>query len=330
MNFLPELRTPYKHNRLVLAPSYRRGAFDSHAVDCPFPFRHAGQWWMTFIGWDSTGYRTGLASSPDLVHWEKEGLILDRGRTGSFTEFNIALTQILRENELYSPSALKQVNGAYLGTFHAYPQPGYETGPASIALCYSHNLRHWELTGPVLQPDPRCAWEAGGLYKSWIVEHEGKFYLFYNAKNQTAGPWREQTGVAFSHDLEHWERYEGNPILRNGPPGAFDDLFCSDPCVLRHRDRWVMFYFGLCSDGHARDSAALSTDLLHWEKTNEVFIEVGPSGSLDSLHAHKAGIIADGDRLFHFYCAVAPAENPQLGEIELSEVRGITFAYNDR
>ncbi len=329
MHFLPSLLTPHKHNALVLAPSYKADDFDSHAVDCPFPFRHDGRFHMTFVGWDSTGYRTGLASSEDLIHWEKEGLLLDRGPAGSFTEYNVALTQILRENELYGPGELKKVDGSYLGTYHAYPQPGYETGPASIALCSSHDLRHWELSEPILKPEPRCAWEAGGLYKSWIVEHEGDYYLFYNAKNQAEWPWREQTGVAISNDLVHWERFAGNPVLRNGPPGAFDDWFCSDPCVLRHNGRWVMFYFGLCSDGHARDSAAVSVDLLHWEKTNAILVDVGPAGSLDEQHAHKAGIIANGQRLYHFYCAVAPAENHKMGEIEHNEARGITFAWKE-
>jgi predicted GH43/DUF377 family glycosyl hydrolase len=326
---ISDLHTPYKHDALVIAPSYISGAFDSHAVDCPFPFFHDGSYWMTFVGWDSLGYRTGLAASDDLVRWEKQGLLIDRGPRGSFTEYNVALTHILRQNDLYSRGELKKVGGNYLGTYHAYPNPGYEIGPASIGLCYSPDLRKWEMAPPVLHPDPHCAWEAGGLYKSWIVEHKGTYYLFYNAKNQTTGPWFEQTGVAISQDLKHWERYSGNPVLHNGPRGAFDDLFCSDPCVLRCDDRWVMFYFGNCSDGHARDSAAVSDDLLNWEKIGEVLVDTGPEGSLDSTHAHKAGLISDGNRLYHFYCAVSPAQNQKMGEIEHNEVRGITFARNE-
>ena len=76
---LDDYRTPHKINRLVVAPSYRMGDFDSHAVDAPFLFLHEGRYFMTYIGWDRTGYRTGLASSTDLEHWRKEGLILDRG-----------------------------------------------------------------------------------------------------------------------------------------------------------------------------------------------------------------------------------------------------------
>lgn len=260
---LEVIQTPNKHNRLVIAPSHKSGTFDSHAVDCPFPFRHDGKYWMTYVGWDGTGYQTGLASSDDLRNWKKEGLLLGRGPKGSVTEYNVALTCILRDNQLFGPGTLKRVDGKFVGTYHAYPQPGYETGPAAIGLCFSDDLRSWDVHPPVLTPDPSCAWEAGGLYKSWLMESEGTYYLFYNAKDKTdkSVPWTEQTGFATSTDLVHWTRHPGNPVLNVGSSGDFDDRFASDPVILKHEDAWLMFYFGLCSDGHARDGVAFSNDL---------------------------------------------------------------------
>jgi predicted GH43/DUF377 family glycosyl hydrolase len=325
---LDHIRTPNKAGRLLLAPSYIKGTFDSHAVDCPFLFFHEDAYWMTYVGWDGAGYRTGLARSTELLAWEKQGMILDRGPAGSPTAYNAAMTAILRENGLYSHGRLKQVEGRFVGTYHAYPNPGYEEGPASIGLCTSTDLLHWQVEPPFLHPDPGSEWESGGLYKSWLLEHEGTYYLFYNAKNQPQGGWHEQTGLVTSPDLVHWTRYAGNPLLKVGPTGAFDDYFASDPCVLQVEGGWAMFYFGNSSDGHARDSAAFSNDLLHWEKAGEVLIDVGPAGSVDSRYAHKAGITARDERLYHFYCAVSPAEDPHLGEIEHSEVRGISAAWS--
>lgn len=325
---LDRLRTPFKHGSLVLKPSYKRGAFDSHAVDCPFLFRHGDRYYMTYVGWDAIGYRTGLASSDNLLAWHREGMILGRGPVGSVTEFNAALTCILRDNDLYGPSSLKKVDGRFIGTYHAYPRAGYESGPGAIGLCYGDDLYHWEIQEPILRAEDGMAWEAGGLYKSWLLEHEGTYYLFYNAKNRDRWPWIEQTGVALSNDLVHWERYGGNPVLRVGPAGSFDDLFASDPCVLRRGDAWIMFYYGNCSDGHARDSVAWSRDLLHWVKLDQILVDVGPPGSIDARHAHKPGIITRDGRLFHFYCAVSPASDPRMGEIEHNEVRGIAVAHN--
>ncbi|MCL5998566.1 MAG: hypothetical protein M1546_21295 [Chloroflexi bacterium] len=172
------------------------------------------------------------------------------------------------------------------------------------------------------------AWEHGGLYKSCLLELDGVFHLFYNAKNHMNWPWIEQTGVAISTDLKQWRRVAQQPVLTVGAPGTYDDLFASDPCVLRCDDAWALFYFGNSSDGHARDSVAFSTDLLHWDKCGEVLVDVGPAGAIDSRHAHKPSMFLHAGRLYHFYCAVAPAAGTRLGEIDHDEIRGIAVSTN--
>jgi predicted GH43/DUF377 family glycosyl hydrolase len=324
---LARVRTPKKHPELVLAPSYEAGSYDALAIDCPFAFFHEGRYHLVHIGFDGIGYRTGLATSDDLVQWKKEGVILDRGPAGSATEYNAALTWIVRDNDLYGPGTLKKVQGRYLGTYHAYPKPGYETGAAVIGLCWSDDLRHWSLDPPCLRAsdDGAGAWERGGLYKSCIVEHDGTFHLFYNAK--TSGePWKEQTGVAVSGDLKTWKRLGGNPVVPVGPKGAFDDIFCSDPGVVRVDGTWAMFFYTLGSDGRARDSVAFSDDLLHWRKSGEILIDVGPSGSIDSRYAHKPSVITRDGKLCHFYCAVSPMPERIVGKDKTTESRGIGLA----
>jgi len=324
---LARLRTPHKHPELILKPSYKKGAYDVLAVDCPFVFRHDGRFRMTHVGFDGVGYRTGLAASDDLIHWEKQGLLVDRGPKGSVTEFNVALTWIVRENDLFGCGELKAVDGRYLGTYHAYPRPGYEVGPAAIGLCWSDDLRHWSFEEPFLRAsDPGAGqWERGGLYKSCLVEHDGTYYMFYNAKTPEA-PWVEQAGLVTSTDLRHWRRHDANPVIRLGPDGRFDDRFCSDPCVVRCGDVWVMFFYTLSSDGRARDSVAFSRDLLTWEKTNAILIDVGPPGSIDSKYAHKPAVFTKDGKLYHFYCAVAPPTNRTMGDVEVAEIRGIAVA----
>jgi predicted GH43/DUF377 family glycosyl hydrolase len=113
-----------------------------------------------------------------------------------------------------------------------------------------------------------------------------------------------------------------------GSHGTFDELFASDPCVLRVGDVWAMFYYGNGSDGHARDGVAFSRDLLHWEKTGEALIDVGPAGSIDAQHAHKPSMFYRAGKLYHYYCAVAPAVNRRMGEIEHDEIRGIAVAIS--
>jgi predicted GH43/DUF377 family glycosyl hydrolase len=310
----------------VLPPSYKTGQFDSHAVDCPFPFLHEGRFMMTYIGFDGTGYQTGIVESEDLVLWRNRRLLIGRGEKGSFREFNFALTCILRDNDLYGSGELKQIDDYYVGTYHAYPKPGYESGPAAIGFCRSRDLSTWEIDAPCFHAHEGAEWEQGGLYKSWILEHAGRFYMFYNAKNSTAWPWKEQIGLAISDDLVHWERHPDSPLLLVGETGAPDDLFVADPVVLRAGDVWVMFYYMNSSDGHARDGVAFSKDLIHWEKAPKPILDVGPPGSIDSRYAHKPGIIYDAGKLFHFYCAVSPEPSGEIGDIAYGEHRGIGLA----
>ena len=89
-----------------------------------------------------------------------------------------------------------------------------------------------------------------------------------------------------------------------------------------------MFYFGLSSDGYAREGVAYSNDLKQWQKIDEVLIDVGLEGSIDSRYAHKPGVITKGEILFHFYCAVSPANTKQLGDVKHNEIRGIALATN--
>ena len=324
---IDSVKTPYKLGRLVLGPSLKQGEFDSHVVDAAFTFRWEDRYYMTFIGWDGIGYRTGLASSDDLVLWRKEGLIIDRGPAGSITQNNAALTWIARDNELFGDSELKLIGGSLLGTYHAYPNAGYEAGPACIGLCRSSNLRDWEMEDPCLRSDDPDAgdWEKGGLYKSCIVEHEGAFYMFYNAKD-SGRSWKEQTGIAVSTDLKKWKRVFDQPVVANGPAGSIDEIFASDPCVVRHQGKWIMFYYTLSADGRARDTAAFSDDLLHWEKLGEALISPGAPGQADSVYAHKPAVITRDGILYHYYCAVSPASPGSTGEITHCEHRGIALA----
>jgi predicted GH43/DUF377 family glycosyl hydrolase len=212
---------------------------------------------------------------------------------------------ILRDDTLQSSAPLRKVHGRYLGAWHAYPSPGYEQGPAVIGLAWSEDLLHWQRTDPILTPDADAEWEAGGLYKPYLVKAADTYYLYYNAKNKVERGWHEQTGVATSKDLKTWTRYSGNPIIGNSPKGSWDDRFASDPAVLRFGKWWALYYYGLSSDGKARDLLALGTNPLHFTKVPEIVVDAGPPGSVDEDYAHKPSLISSGGDLYHFYCAVS-------------------------
>ncbi len=318
--------TPRKLGRPVLTGSGLAGAFDERAVDCPFVFEHGGAFMMMYIGFDGRGYQTGMARSTDLLNWEKLGTVLKRGEGHAWDRENAAGTWLLCENDLDGPRTLKQWQGRYWMAYHSYPGEGYEVGPAQVGLAWTEDesLMTWHrLPDPVLTPQDGAPWEAGGLYKECLIEHQGTFYLYYNAKDRGA-PWTEQIGLATSRDLAKWERFAGSPVVRV-TPGAWDSRFCSDPCVVRHGGEWVMFFFGF--DGHqAQEGIAVSTDMLHWDKHPEPILTVGMEGALDSTHAHKPAVISHSDILYHFYCACRPSQPGDPALNDGNEFRCVTVA----
>lgn len=318
--------TPHKLGRPALAGSGTPGAFDEQAVDCPFVFRHRDQFYMMYIGFNGKGYQTALAVSDNLVDWKHLAVILRNGEGNGWDSRNTAGCWIMRENDLYGASTLKKWNGRYWLAYHAYPNEGFEDGPACIGLAWTEDedLLEWHrFEEPILRPEDGAPWERGGLYKECLVEHDGTLYLFYNAK--TVGkPWIEQTGVAVSTNMTDWNRWEGNPVLRVSERG-WDSRFVSDPCVLRDGDRWAMYFFGF-DDKHAQDGIAFSADLLTWEKHPEPILPAGKSGELDSIHAHKPSVLAHDGVLYHFYVAARPYEAGDATKFLGREYRTISVA----
>jgi predicted GH43/DUF377 family glycosyl hydrolase len=315
--------TPYKYGKRVLSASPESGAFDSKSVDDPFVFYHDNAFHMLYIGFDGTGYQTGLARSANLVHWDRVACVARRDPNSKYTKYNVALSCIVREDELTSQGRLKKVHGRYLGAWNAYPNAGYEEGAAVIGLAWSDDLLHWELTEPILLPQDGAPWEHGGLYRPNLIEHDNLFYLYYNAKTDalpksSGGGWHEQSGVATSRDLKHWTRYSGNPILRNGDSASWDSRFASNPFVVRHKDTWGMYYFGYDLKSKARELLAIGPDPYHFTKVNQIILDVGSPGTVDETFAHKPSVIFHDNALYHFYCAVS-GKWP-------NEIRGVSVA----
>lgn len=337
-------RTPYKYPQLVFRATGDKHDFDGISVDDPIVFRDGGHFYMLYIGFDGTGYQTGLASSEDLLHWTRVALVGPRNPASKYTKYNLAISSILRDKNLHGRGEALKVDGEYLAAWNAYPSAGYEEGAAVIGLARSRDLRHWVLTEPILRPEDGAPWEHGGLYRPDLLLDGSTYYLYYNAKTDPlpkseGGGWHEQIGVATSADLKAWTRYTGNPILRNGTrgtatypetnplhnasrpiPDARDSRFASNPFVVKNGQQYAMFYFGFGYQrpGKACELLALSNDPYRFTKSSEVLIDVGPCGSIDETFAHKPSVIYDNGMLYHFYCAVS-GKYP-------NDVRGIAVA----
>ena len=279
-------------------------------TDVPTVFQRPGdkRWYMTFIGFDGKGYQSFVAESEDLLHWTKMRLAMGYGPEGSFDHGGVVLGAYLYEAyDIKAPRILKKHKGRYFTLYGAYPrQGGYELRPGYEGVAASDDGLIWHRAkdGPILsvhQPD--CGpWEKNCIYQPWLVEHQGRFYNFYNAANGHV----EQMGLALSDDLLEWKRYAHNPVIPNGPKGSYNEKFSSDGKVFRDGDHWVSFFFGV-GRGGAHVMTAFSRDLYHWAVDPDPIYKAGgnPSG-LDKKYAHKISLVWDpaNDTCYMFYCAV--------------------------
>jgi hypothetical protein len=107
-------RTPYKYPELILKATGNKQDFDGLSVDDPIVFRARGRFHMLYIGFDGTGYQTGLASSTDLIHWTRTALVGPRDPTSKYTKYNLAISSILRDKNLRGAGEAIKVDGQYL------------------------------------------------------------------------------------------------------------------------------------------------------------------------------------------------------------------------
>lgn len=276
--------------------------------DVPTVYQLPGQpdkWYMSFIAFNGQGYNSFVAESTDLVHWKNLKLAMGFGLKGQFDYGGRVIGAYLYESyDIGAPRVLKRRDGKFWTLYGCYPhQGGYEMEPGYEGVASSTDGLSWTRAKdqPILSVfDSDCAeWEKKCIYQPWLVEHDGQFYNFYNAKGT-----REQSGGARSTNLLDWTRFGDNPVVRNRP-GGYDETFASDPKVYRDGDHWTMIYFGL-GKGGAHIMIAFSRDLVHWTAHPEPLYKAGghPQG-LDKQFAHKISLVRNpqNDTFYLHYCA---------------------------
>ena len=300
----------YWPDHLIPADPKIPGHQDFKNPDSPCVFRLPGdnRWYMSFVAFNGRGYNSFVAQSTDLVHWTNVRLAMGFGKAGEFDFGGCCIGAYLYDSyDVKAPRTLQKRDGKYWTLYGCYAaQGGYEIDPGYEGVATSTDGLTWTRAKdkPILSAyDPDCGkWEQDCIYQPWLVQHEGKFYNFYNAKRMPQ--WYEQMGVAFSARLLDWKRFEGNPIIPNRP-GGYDEKFASDGKVFRDGDHWIMFYFGV-GKGGANIMVAFSRDLLHWNAHPEPLYKAGghPTG-LDRQHAHKISLLynAANGTYYLYYCA---------------------------
>jgi hypothetical protein len=103
----------------------------------------------------------------------------------------------------------------------------YERGDQGVWLATSRDRKVWVNVQdtPVLAMGPE-PYDRYAIALNQVIKRGGFYYAFYHANAHK--PWKDWTSnVARSRDLIHWEKYPGNPIIKDN---------CSSPILVTGPD----------------------------------------------------------------------------------------------
>lgn len=163
-------------------------------------------------------------------------------------------------------------------TYHLFYLRGHQEGfgLARFDTPWAHqSTKDWKTM--TLHPDAISkgavgSYDDGACFTGCVIKHDQTYYLFYTSFSFFPDKSRETICLATSKDGVHFEKYEGNPILKPDYViyGASDDF--RDPYVWYDEEEkcWKMaFVAGLmdcpCATRRGSVALAVSRDLLHWE-----------------------------------------------------------------
>lgn len=290
----------------VLSPG---NAWDSHDVLNPSVLHGPGAQSALlnlYSGFDGHTWRTGMASSGDGVHWQKQA------------------SPILSPDPQTWEGNYIAANGSalfYEGQYWYWYQAGAKGAPR-LGLARSRDAAAWRKEPrPVLDCGPYASWDEAAVADPYAIRIDPYFYLYYLGQDRAR---RQRLGVARSTDGVHWEKLRTNPILELGAPGAFDENGLGEPAVWQSHGFYWMLYTGRDAAEFRRLGVARSTDGVHWQKLPAVF---SGTGAWASKVICDASVVVEGDTVRVWFGggdAASPDENlhGQIGAGLLRPVSG--------
>jgi hypothetical protein len=170
-----EVKTPFKYGIVI------KGTDTNELVDCPSIFRSSDHWYMMYVAiTNKVGYQTFIASSDDLLHWTKLGIILPFS-TNDWDAWQADAGIALADYRWEGTHELETFDGKFWLSYIGGAKQGYETDPLSIGIAWTQDATaptawHRMEQNPVLSPhQPHVRdFEKKTLYKSQIIHDQSQ------------------------------------------------------------------------------------------------------------------------------------------------------------
>lgn len=207
----------------VLTPS--TDAWDAWRTSYHSILKVADTFYLYYTGIRETfrDYGIGLATSKDLIHWERHPdnpLLVPLGF--GFEKTAIQVPCVCVED----------------GTWHLYylgmDGPNGHIGHATS----SDGIRwHRDPANPVLSRD-ESSWDSLRISPQNILKHGSQYHLFYCGYSGDI----YSSAIATSNDLSNWRKYDGNPIFTVDRPKSWESLIVDHQFCLPVGDKYYVWY----------------------------------------------------------------------------------------
>lgn len=217
-----------------------------------------------------------------------------------------------------------------------------------ITLARSRDLIHWKPLG--IAVDTRTPEDKSMLWAPHVVEHAGKFHMFYTGVTEPQkGQWNQKILVATTEDPDNAKQWQRNTQVKFVVDGKVESWFrpshaghvwsettwadCRDPMVYHDEKTktWYMFYSGTDTTGGIVGVATAPDILGPWEDRGPVlcvnrgvpesaFVVPDPKGGYVMVVNHSTPDRKDGGIKVARATSLAPENGkPSFGNIELLE-----------
>ena len=225
------------------------GSWDEFGAWIPRVLFDGSQYRMWYMGASVQTFgtwQTGEATSTDGRTWQKNILdpVLTIGAQGTWESGGASPDAILFDGSMYKMW--------YTGQVGDYP-------PRSEGVGYATSIDgiHWtrNAQNPVLVAGPAGSWDEFSSNEVCVLYDSGHYYMWFTGNDINDISNTSGIGYAVSKDGIHWKEFPGNPVVRGGGSGAWDEHVFG-PFVRQAGSFYQMWYGG---DSYTGDMIGYAT-----------------------------------------------------------------------
>ena len=258
-------------------------------------FRNGNRFYLHYDAAGATGWLTALATSRDLIHWKKHGIVMNLGPPGSDDAASASYGTTYFDGQRWQMF--------YLGTPHAtappdrVPQFPYLTMKAVSDAPAGPWHKQPEVVPFRPQPGTYYATTAS---PGQILRQGDEYLQFFSASS--GSPLRRTIGIARTKSLNGEWRPDADPILPLSQQIENTSLYYEE----KNRT-WFLFtnHIGIDKQGEYSDAIWVywTKDLNHWDASQKAVVLDGRNCKWSRRCIGLPSVVRFGDRLAILYDA---------------------------